>query len=138
MGFAREDARKLQKTGQTTFTRTCIGAKLIFTGTGFNDMTKLQTRWWWDCVETLETRSGTKDLGELCIWLGTKFPHKTLETIGKSLLEELGRCFDDRLTLSDKELQAVASGTEEHDSEKLGKDNGRKSALFNLNETVIS
>ena len=44
MGFAREYARKLQKTDQTTFTRTCIGAKLTFTGTGFNDMTKLQTR----------------------------------------------------------------------------------------------
>ena len=50
-------------------------------------------------------------------------PHKTPETIGSSLLEELGRCLDDRLTLSDKELHAVAYGgdkeTEEHDLEKL-------------------
>ena len=69
MGFAKEDTRKLQE----TFTSTCIGAKLTFTGTGSNNMTELQTRWW----------------------------------------------FDDRLTLSDKELYAVAYGNdeeiEEHD-----------------------
>ena len=43
MGFAREDTRKLQQMDVTTFTRTCIGAKLTFTGTGLNDMTELQT-----------------------------------------------------------------------------------------------
>ena len=40
MGFAKEDTRKLQE----TFTSTCIGAKLTFTGTGSNNMTELQTR----------------------------------------------------------------------------------------------
>ena len=48
-------------------------------------------------------------------------------------------CLDDRLTLSDKELYAVADDsdkeTEEHDLEKLGKDNGGISALINLNVT---
>ena len=39
MGFARKDTRKLQETNLTTFTRTCIGAKFTFTGTGLNDMT---------------------------------------------------------------------------------------------------
>ena len=43
MGFAREDTRKLQQTDVTTFTSTCIGAKVTFTGTGLNDMTELQT-----------------------------------------------------------------------------------------------
>ena len=42
----------------------------------------------------------------MCIWLGINFPDKTPETIGGILLEELGRCLDDRLTVSDKELQA--------------------------------
>ena len=46
----------------------------------------------------------------MCIWLGTNLPQKTPETIKKSSLEELGRCLDDRLTLSDKELHAVAYG----------------------------
>ena len=141
MGFAKEDTSKLQETYLTTCTRTCIGAKLTFTDTGSNDMTELQTRWWLDCVETLKTRSDTKDLGEICIWLGTNLPHKTPETIGRSLLEELERCLDDRLTLPDKELRAAAygndKGTEEHDLEKLGKENGGKSALFNLNDTTI-
>ena len=77
----------------------------------------------------------------MCNWLAENVPHKTPETIGRSLSEELGRCLDDRLTLSDKELQAVASGsdkgTEEHDLQKLGKDNGGKSALLNLNDTAI-
>ena len=95
MGFAKEDTRKLQETDLTTFTRTCIGAKLTFTGTGLNNLTKLKARW----------------------------------------------CLDDRLTLSDKELYAVAYGsdkkTEEHDLEKLGKDNWRKSALFNLKDTAM-
>ena len=44
MGFAKEDAPKLQETDLTMFTRTCIGAKLTFTGTGLNNMTELQTR----------------------------------------------------------------------------------------------
>ena len=39
MGFAREDTRKLQETDLTTFTRTCLGAKHTFTGTGLNNMT---------------------------------------------------------------------------------------------------
>ena len=39
MGFARKDTRKLQEMNLTTFTRTCIGAKFTFTGTGLNDMT---------------------------------------------------------------------------------------------------
>ena len=77
----------------------------------------------------------------MCIWLGTNFLHKTPETIGRSLLEQLERCSDERLTLSDKELQAEVYGsdigTEEHDLEKLGKDHGGKSALFNLNNTAI-
>ena len=42
----------------------------------------------------------------MCIWLVTNFPHKTLEPIGRCLLEEQGRCLDERLTLSEKELQA--------------------------------
>ena len=46
-----------------------------------------------------------------------------------------------RLTLLGKELHAVAYGsdkkTEEHDLEKLGKDNGRTSALINLKDTAI-
>ena len=70
-------------------------------------------------------------------WLGSNLPHKTTENIGRSLLEVLGRCLDDRLTLSCKELHAVAYGsdveTEEHDLEKLGKDNGGK-----LNETGLN
>ena len=77
----------------------------------------------------------------MCIWLGTNLPHETPETKGRSSSEELGRCLDDRLTLSDKTLHAVAQGsdkeTEEHDLEKLGKDNGGKSALFNLKDTTI-
>ena len=75
----------------------------------------------------------------MCIWLGITLPHRTLKTIGRSILEELGRCVDDRLTLSDKELHAVAYGSDketgEHDLEKLGKDNGEKSALFNLKDS---
>ena len=127
MGFPREDTCKLQETDLTTFTPTCIGAN------------SYKFERWLGCVEALKTRSGTNDLGEMCIWLGTNFRHKTLETIGRILLEELGRCLDERLTLPDKELQAEAygsdKGTEEHDLEKLGKDYGRKSALFNLHDT---
>ena len=44
MGFAKEDTRELPEKDLTSFTRTCIGAKLTFTGTGSNDMTELQTR----------------------------------------------------------------------------------------------
>ena len=62
------------------------------------------------------------------IWLGINFLHKTPQTIGRSLLEELGRCLDERLRLSDKELEAEAcgsdKGTEKHDLEKSEKDNG--------------
>ena len=138
MCFAREDTRKLQETDLTTFTHTYIGAKLTFTGTGLNNMTELQTSWWLGCVETLKTRSGTKDLGEMCIWLGINFPHNTPGTIGRNLLEELGRCLDERLTLSDKaEAYGSDKGTAEHDLEKLGKNNGGKSALFKLNDTTI-
>ena len=75
------------------------------------------------------------------IWLGTNFPYKTPETIRRSLLKELGRCLDERLTLSDKESQTEAysseKGTEDRDLEKLGKDNGGKSVLFNVNDTAI-
>ena len=46
------------------------------------------------------------------IWLETNLPHKTPETIKRSSLEELGRCLDDRLILSDKELHAVAYGSD--------------------------
>ena len=102
-------------------------------------MTELQTRWWLDFVETLKTRSDTIDLDEMWIWLGTDLLHKTPESIGRSSLVELGRCLDDRLTLSDKELHAVAYGsdteTEEQDLEKVGKDNGGKSQLFNLKDS---
>ena len=63
----------------------------------------------------------------MCICLGTNLSHKTPENKGRSILEKLGRYLDDRLTLSDKELYAVAYGSdkepEEHDLEKLGKDN---------------
>ena len=118
-----------------------LQVKVTFTGTGSNYVAELQTWWWLYCAETLKSRLGTKDLGEMCNWLAENVPHKTPETIGRSLSEELGRCLDDRLTLSDKELQAVASGsdkgTEEHDLQKLGKDNGGKSALLNLNDTAI-
>ena len=41
MGLARDDTRKLQEKDLTTLTRTCIGAKLTFTGTGLNNMTEL-------------------------------------------------------------------------------------------------
>ena len=34
--------------------------------------------------------------------LGTNLLHKTTENIERSLFEELGRCLDDILTLSDK------------------------------------
>ena len=55
----------------------------------------------------------------MCILLGTNLTHKALETIGRCSLEELGSCLDDKLTLSDKELHAVAYGndkeTDEHD-----------------------
>ena len=71
-------------------------------------MTELQTRRWFDLLETLETRSDTNDLDEIWCWLGSNLPHKTTENIGRSLLEVLGRCLDDRLTLSGKELHAVA------------------------------
>ena len=141
MGFAKEDTLKLQETDLTMFTRTCIGAKLTFIGTGLNNMTELQTRWWLDFVDTLKTRSDTNDFDEMCIWLGTTLPHKTLKTTWRSILEELGRCLDDRLTLSDKELHPVAYGsdneTEDHYLEKSGKDYGGKWALFNLKDTAI-
>ena len=56
-------------------------------------------------------------------------------------LEELGRCLNNRLALSDKELHAAAYGSdieaEENDLDKLGKDNGEKSALFNLKDTAF-
>ena len=136
MGFSKEDTRKLLETDLTTFTRRCISAKLTFRGTGSNYMTKLQTRWWLDFLEKLKTRPGSNDLDEACICFGTNLPHKTPETIGRSLLEELRRCLDDRLKLSDEELHTVACGsdkeTEEHDLKKLGKDNGRKTVLYKL------
>ena len=44
MGFAKEDARKLQETGLTTFTRTWAGAKLTYKGRGSSDMTEFQRR----------------------------------------------------------------------------------------------
>ena len=66
-----------------------------------------------------------------------KFPRNTPGTIGRSLLEELRRCLDERLTLSDKaEAYGSDKGTEEHDLEKLGKNNGGKSALFKLSDTT--
>ena len=95
MGFTKGDTSKLQETDLTTFTRTCVGTKLTFTGTGSNNMTELQTRWW----------------------------------------------LDDKQTLSDKELYAVAYGSdkeiEEHNLEKLEKDKGEKAALFILKDTAI-
>ena len=92
----------LQETGLTTFARTQAGAKLTFTGTDLNDMTEFQTRWWLDFIETLKTRSDTTNLDEICIWIGINLQYKTPDTTGRSSLEELGRCLDDRLTLSDK------------------------------------
>ena len=44
MGFSKEDARKLQETGLTTFTRTWAGAKLTYKGRGSSDMTEFQRR----------------------------------------------------------------------------------------------
>ena len=44
----------------------------------------------------------------MCVRLGTNVPRKTSKSIGRNLLAELGRCLDDRLTLSGKELDAVA------------------------------
>ena len=44
MSFAKENTLKLQEMDLTTFKHTSIGAKLIFTGTGSNDMAELQTR----------------------------------------------------------------------------------------------
>ena len=132
MGFAREDTRKLQEIDLTTFKHMhrCRTYIYRYRFERHDRITnKMMIRLCWDN----KARSGAKDLGGMSIWLGTNFPHKTQETIGRSLLEELGRCLDDRLT-SDKELQAVAygrdEGTEEHDLEKLGEDNGGKSVLF--------
>ena len=56
----------------------------------------------------------------MCIWLGTNLPHKTPETIGRFLLEELERCLEVRLTISDKAVAYITdTGTEEHELEKL-------------------
>ena len=33
----------------------------------------------------------------MCVWLGTNLPHKTRETVRRSLLVELERSLDDRL-----------------------------------------
>ena len=52
----------------------------------------------------------------MCILLRANLPHKAPETIGRSLLEELGRCLDETLTLSVKELQAEAYDTEKQRS----------------------
>ena len=82
----------------TKFTRwnTCTGAKFTFTGTDSNNMIELQTRWWID-FERSKTISDKNDLDEMCVWLGTNLPHKTRETLGRSLLIELERSLDDRL-----------------------------------------
>ena len=65
--------------------------------------------------------------------------NKTPETIERSSLGELGRCLDDRLILSEKEFHSLAYGsdteTEKPDLEKLGKDNGGRSAFFNLKDS---
>lgn len=42
----------------------------------------------------------------MCVGLGTNVPRETSKSIGRNLLAELGRCLDDRLTVSDKELDA--------------------------------
>ena len=60
-----------------------------------NGFDYIHTRSWLDFVETLKIRSDTNDLDEMCIWLETNLPHKTLETIERSSLEELGKCLDD-------------------------------------------
>lgn len=74
-------------------------------------------------VGTLKTRSDTNGLDEICVQLGKNAPCKTPTTIGKSSLVELGRWLDDRLTLLDRELNAVADGsdieTKEQDFEKV-------------------
>ena len=54
MGFAKEDKRNFQEANWTTFTRTCAGAKLTFTGAGSKGMTELQIRWWLDFFQTLK------------------------------------------------------------------------------------
>ena len=65
----------------------------------------------------------------MCIILWTNLPHKIPETIGRSLLVELRRCVNDSVTLSDKDLHAVAYGNdkdiEEHDLEKIMEENQR-------------
>ena len=59
----------------------------------------------------------------MCVWCSTNLPHKTTETMRRSSLLELERCLGHRLTLSDKELHAVAYGSdteiEEQDLEKV-------------------
>ena len=62
---------------------------------------KMMIRFCWN------TENKIRHLDEMCIWLGTNLTHKTPETMG-SLLEELGRCLDDRRTLSDKKLHSVS------------------------------
>ena len=85
-------------------------------------MTELQTGWL-DFAETLKIRSDTNDLARnrLTTWNN--------RNRRKKFLVELERCVDDRLTLLDKELHAVANGNDNG--------NGRKSALFNLKNTAI-
>ena len=69
-------------------------------------MTELQTRWWLYFFETVKVKSDINNLDEMCVGLGTNVPRETSKSIGRNLLAELGRCLDDRLTVSDKELNA--------------------------------
>ena len=127
MSFIKEDTRKLQETDLTTFTHVhrCktyiyryrferhdrVTNKMIIR-ICYNTKNKIRHTWFRWNVHLVRNKLTTQNTGN----------HR------KSLLEELGRWLDDRFTLSDKELPAVAyvsdKETEEHDLEKLGKDNG--------------
>lgn len=48
----------------------------------------------------------------MCVWLRTHLPRIILITKGRSSLVELKKYLDDRVTLSDKELHAVAYGSD--------------------------
>ena len=127
MSFTKEDTRKLQETDLSIFTHvhSCktyiyryrferhdrVTNKMIIR-ICYNTKNKISHKWFRWNVHLVRNKLTTQNTGN----------HR------KSLLEELGRWLDDRFTLSDEELPAVAyvsdKETEEHDLEKLGKDSG--------------
>ena len=134
MGFARKDTRKLQETDLTAFTRTCIGAKFTFTGTGLNNMTD---KLCWDTKNKIRNKR---------FWLNVhlvrnKLPTQNTGNHTEMFIRRTRKMLRWKTDIIRQELQAEAydiyKGTEEHDLEKLGNDKGGKSALFNSNDTVI-